>query len=96
MEDVELIPVELAGQYLEVHPTTLAAHEAAGWRKCAKREVDTAEGAKKAAAKAPTVDEIKAALAEKGIEIPEGAKKADLQALLDAANEPKQPEQPNE
>lgn len=45
------------------------------------------EGAKKAGTqgKAPTVDELKAALAEKGIEIPEGAKKADLQALLDKA-----------
>lgn len=86
MEDVELIPVEMAGQYLEVHPTTLAAHEALGWRRCAKRE--DAEGAKKAGGKALTVDELKAALTEKGVEIPEGAKKADLQALLDAASEP--------
>ena len=31
-----------------------------------------------------TVAELKAALTEKGIEIPAGAKKADLQALLDA------------
>ena len=38
------------------------------------------EGAKKA-----TVPELRAALEAKGIEIPEGAKKADLQALLDAA-----------
>ncbi len=91
----ELIPVELAGEYLEVHPTTFAAHEALGWRKCEKREDKDPEGAKKAA-KGPTVDELKAALAEKGVEIPEGAKKADLQALLDAANETKQPEQPTE
>ena len=87
MENVELIPVALNDQYLEVHPTTLAGHEAVGWRRCAKREVEDPEGSKKAA-KAPTVDELKAALAEKGIEIPEGAKKADLQALLDAANQP--------
>ena len=47
------------------------------------------EGAKKAASqpKGPTVDELKAALTEKGVEIPEGAKKADLQALLDALNQ---------
>lgn len=47
------------------------------------------EGAKKAAAtpKGPTIDEMRAALTEKGIEIPEGAKKADLQALLDASNQ---------
>lgn len=46
------------------------------------------EGAKKAGSqpKAPTVEDLKAALAAKGIEIPEGAKKADLQALLDKAD----------
>jgi hypothetical protein len=32
-----------------------------------------------------TVADIKQALAEKGVEIPEGAKKADLLALLEAA-----------
>lgn len=46
------------------------------------------EGAKKAATqpKAPSVEDLKAALAAKGVEVPEGAKKADLQALLDKAN----------
>lgn len=39
------------------------------------------EGAKKAA----TVAELREALAAKGVDVPEGAKKADLQALLDAA-----------
>lgn len=38
------------------------------------------EGAKKA-----TVAELRAALEAKGVEVPEGAKKADLQALLEAA-----------
>lgn len=37
--------------------------------------------------KALTVAQIKDALTEKGIEIPEGAKKAELQALLDAATQ---------
>lgn len=37
------------------------------------------EGAKKAA----TVAELREALTAKGIDVPEGAKKADLQALLD-------------
>lgn len=32
-----------------------------------------------------SVAELRAALAERGIEVPTGAKKADLQALLDAA-----------
>ncbi|MGA3803693.1 HeH/LEM domain-containing protein [Ralstonia nicotianae] len=48
-------------------------------------EVFGEEGAKKAD-KALSVADLKAALAEKGVEIPEGAKKADLQALLDEAN----------
>lgn len=38
------------------------------------------EGAKKA-----TVAELRAALEAKGIEVPDGAKKAELQALLDSA-----------
>lgn len=46
-------------------------------------DVGHGEGAKKAAPL--KVEEIRAALAEKGIAIPEGAKKAELQALLDAA-----------
>lgn len=52
-----------------------------------KHERFDPEGAKKAAPKGPTVEELKAALTEKGVEIPEGAKKADLQKLLDASNE---------
>ena len=39
------------------------------------------EGAKKAA----TVAELREALTAKGVQVPEGAKKAELQALLDAA-----------
>lgn len=46
-------------------------------------ELFEAEGAKKAS-KGLNVDELKAALEASGIAIPEGAKKADLQALLDA------------
>ncbi len=38
------------------------------------------DGAKKA-----TVAELRSALEAKGVEVPDGAKKADLQALLDAA-----------
>jgi hypothetical protein len=33
------------------------------------------------------IAELRAALTEKGIEFPEGAKKAELQALLDASNQ---------
>lgn len=46
-------------------------------------DADDPEGAKKAS-EGLTVTEIKEALTAKGIAIPEGAKKADLQALLDA------------
>ncbi|RZL39234.1 MAG: hypothetical protein EOP35_04145 [Rubrivivax sp.] len=78
-----LIPVAKGDEYLEVHPTTLAAHRELGWRECEAREqpADDAdpEGAKKA-----TVAELREQLAAKGIEIPEGAKKADLVALLEA------------
>jgi len=50
-----------------------------------EHEVFDEEGAKKAD-KSLSVADLKAALTEKGVEIPEGAKKADLQALLDEAN----------
>lgn len=55
-----------------------------------KHERYDPEGAKKAD-KAPGIADLRAALTEKGVQIPEGAKKADLQALLDAANTPTQP-----
>lgn len=41
----------------------------------------------KKADKAPGIADLRAALTEKGIEFPADAKKADLQALLDASNE---------
>lgn len=43
-------------------------------------DAEELEGAKKA-----TVAELREALTAKGIDIPEGAKKAELQALLDGA-----------
>lgn len=42
---------------------------------------------KEPAEKALSVEQLKAALAENGTAIPDGAKKADLRALLDKANE---------
>lgn len=54
----------------------------------ADHELFDEDGAKKdPAAKALNVDQLKAALTEKGISIPDGAKKADLQALLDKGAE---------
>lgn len=82
MTDKELIPVTKHGEYLEVHPVALTQHEALGWVKCARQEPadDEPDGAKKA-----TVAELREALTAKGIAIPDGAKKPELQALLDAA-----------
>lgn len=82
MSDVHLIAVAKGGEYLEVHPSTLADHKRLGWTECEKREQEDPEGAKKA-----SVAELREALTAKGIAIPEGAKKADLQALLDAAGQ---------
>jgi len=78
MSDVNLIPVLKNGEYLEVHPTCLADHKALGWVECEKREEESADGSNL------SVAQLKEALTAKGIEIPAGAKKADLQALLDA------------
>lgn len=83
MSDAQLIPVSKAGEYLEVHPTALAQHKALGWAECAKQQSAKEEGGKPS--DGLKVEELKAALEDKGIAIPEGAKKPDLQALLDAA-----------
>lgn len=81
MSEVELIPVAKGGEYLEVHPATLADHQRLGWVPCARQDpADEPEGAKKA----PTVPEIKATLEAAGVTVPDGAKKADLVALLAA------------
>lgn len=81
MTDNELIPVTKHGEYLEVHPVAFSQHEAIGWVKCARQEpADEPDGAKKA----PTVPEIKATLEAAGVVVPDGAKKADLVALLTA------------
>lgn len=78
MSTTELIPVAKDGEYLEVHPTALADHMAMGWSMCARQE-HAAESDKSL-----TVAELREALTAKGIEFDHGAKKADLQALLDA------------
>ncbi len=81
MSDVELIPVAKSGEYLEVHPSTLADHQRLGWAPCARKEpADEPDGAKKAL----TVPEIKVSLEAAGVPVPDGAKKAELQALLTA------------
>ncbi len=41
---MELIPVTKGGEYLEVHPTTLADHKRCGWLECAKREPEAPSG----------------------------------------------------
>lgn len=82
MSDIELIPVAKGGEYLEVHPSTLADHQRLGWAPCARQE--HADNEPDGAKKAPTVPEIKATLEAAGVTVPDGAKKADLVALLAA------------
>lgn len=52
-----------------------------------KHELFEESGAPKKPSDGLKVDDLKAALTAKGVEIPEGAKKADLAALLDGAAE---------
>lgn len=40
---MELIPVSKAGEYIEVHPATLAEHKQLGWAECEKREPTKAD-----------------------------------------------------
>lgn len=83
MQEVELIAVSKGGEYIEVHPSALADHIGRGWAACLKAEAPKAEAKPSDGLK---VEEIKTALAEKGVEIPEGVTlKADLAALLDAS-----------
>lgn len=78
MQEIELIAVSKGADYLEIHPTTLKSHAEQGWRVCDKRDEAQDESPKL------SVAEIREALAVRGIAIPEGAKKAELRALLEA------------
>ena len=35
---MELIPVSKDGDYIEIHPATLADHKRLGWAECARQE----------------------------------------------------------
>lgn len=89
MSDTKLIPVAKGADYLEVHPATLADHQRVGWAVCEKREQEDPDAANKPADL--TAAQIKEQLTAKGIEFKGNASKADLQALLDAANKPADP-----
>lgn len=78
MSDTELIPVAKGGEYLEVHPTALANHRELGWAACERREVAVEEAKL-------TIAQLRDELTARSIEFDPAAKKADLQALLDAA-----------
>ena len=79
-----LIPVSKGADYLEVHPGALAEHKKLGWTQCAKRQDAAAQGGEGVSDKLG-VAELRGKLIELGIEFDPKAKKADLQALLDAA-----------
>lgn len=75
-----LIAVSKGADYLEIHPNGLEEHRRLGWAECPPRKAEeTEDGGKKL-----TVAELRAALTERGIDFDPAAKKADLQALLDA------------
>lgn len=38
MQEIELIPVTLNGDYIEVHPTALEDHKRIGWVQCQRQE----------------------------------------------------------
>lgn len=81
MSDIELTPVARGAEYLEVHPSALANHQELGWSVCERREVAAPDEAKPL-----TVAELREELTARAIEFDPAAKKADLQALLDAAD----------
>lgn len=82
-----LIPVSKGADYLEVHPNTLAEHKKLGWTQCAKHQAAAAQDGEgdKGVSDKLGVAELRGKLVELGIEFDPKAKKADLQALLDAA-----------
>lgn len=95
---MELIPVSKAGEYIEVHPATLAEHKQLGWVECEKREPEPeapTEHSSTGKAVKLSVEELRTVLTEAGVDFDPKAKKADLQALFDAlpaAGETQQPE----
>lgn len=70
----------------DVHPSEVENMAQHGWIVSAEQGEDEG-GEGEGDGKGMKVAEIKEALKAKGIEIPAGAKKADLQALLDAASQ---------
>ena len=88
---MNLIPVAKGGEYLEVHPTTLAAHRQLGWRECEKREPPAESPVNTTDSNGDgklTAAELKAELTAKGIAFKGNTSKAELQALLEAAEKP--------
>ena len=77
---MELIPVSKDGDYIEIHPATLADHKRMGWRECERKAVqaDTNGDGKVTAA------ELRAALTAAGVPFKSNASKPELQALVDA------------
>ena len=77
---MELIPVSKDGEYIEIHPATLADHKRIGWLECERQaaQPDTNGDGKVTAA------ELRAALTAAGVPFKSNASKPELQALVDA------------
>lgn len=77
---MELIPVSKDGDYIEIHPATLADHKRMGWRECERKatQADINGDGKVTAA------ELRAALTAAGVPFKSNASKAELQSIKNA------------
>lgn len=79
---MELIPVTLNGDYMEINPVAVNEHLALGWVVCEKQSP--------ASDKRMSIGEIRDALTAKGVVFDLTLGKVKLQTMLDAAETPVQ------
>lgn len=85
MHEIQLIPVSKAGEYIEVHPTALAAHKSLGWVECERQEQASEQDVAEAVSRSVGVAAMRAALTEKGIQFRPDASKAEIRELYEAS-----------
>jgi hypothetical protein len=87
-----LIRVAKDGAHISVHPTCLESHLKLGWARAADQtpgadDLGQAEAAGEPALADLTVAALKALAAERGVDLGDAAKKADIVAALELAAE---------
>lgn len=87
-----LIRVSKDGAHMSVHPTCLESHEKAGWvrsedQRPAADDLGLAEPAGEPALADLTVAQLKAIAVERGVDLGDASKKADIVAALELAAE---------